>query len=175
MSDSKSNKSQGQTESSSEDDSKSNKSQGRTDSNSEDDSKSNKSQGEPVAVKVMALAGNIDPFIPGSNFESYEDRMEQYFVANDVKDEKKTSMFITLSGEAMYDILKSLTHPVKPSTKSYAEIIALLRNHFTPKCNKRAERYKFHKIIQESGEKISEFIVRLKTLLYLKHVNSVIS
>lgn len=90
--------------------------------------------------------------------------MEQYFVANDVKEEKKTSMFITLSGEAMYDILKSLTHPNKPSEKTYKEILDLLRGHFMPKSNKRVERYKFNKAIQESGEKISEFIVRLKTL-----------
>lgn len=129
------------------------------------DTKSNQSQGQQQKVfKSMALAGNIDPFIPGSNFESYEDRMEQFFVANEIKDEKRTSMFITLSGEAMYDILKSLTHPVKPSEKKYDEILTLLRKHFTPKCNKRAERYKFNKVKQESGESISDFIVRLKTL-----------
>lgn len=39
-----------------------------------------------------------------------------------------------------------------------------MTKHFTPKANKRAERYKFNKVIQESGVSISEFIVRLKSL-----------
>lgn len=112
----------------------------------------------------MALSGTIDPFVPGSNFESYEDRMEQYFIANEIKEDKQTSWFITLAGEAMYEILKPLTHPVKPSEKSYKEILKLLRKHFTPQSNKRAERYKFNQVMQESGEQISEFIVRLKSL-----------
>lgn len=73
--------------------------------------------------RVMALAGNIEPFLPGLNFESYEDRMEQYFIANDVKQEKKSSMFITLAGEDIYNILRSLTHPKKPSELAYREML----------------------------------------------------
>lgn len=46
---------------------------------------------------TMALAGNIAPY------------------------EKKTSMFITLSGESMHEILKSLTQPKKPSEVEYDE------------------------------------------------------
>lgn len=73
-------------------------------------------------------------------------------------------MFITLSGESMYEILKSLTHPHKPSSVEYKEILKLLKKHFTPKTNKRAERYKFYKATQETGETLSDFIVRLKSL-----------
>lgn len=115
-------------------------------------------------VKSMALAGSIEPFVPGSDFDSYEDRIDQFFVVNDIKDDKKTAMFITLSGEVMYDILKSLTYPKKPSTVAYKDILELLQEHFTPKSNKRAERYKFYKAIQETGETLSDFIVRLKSL-----------
>lgn len=133
-------------------------------SNPKSESKSNESQGQQPINKVMALIGNIDVFVPGSDFESYEDRMEQYFVANDVVEEKKTSTFISIAGEAMYDILKKLTLPVKPSELSYNELLKKLRNHFKPLNNKRAERYKFNKAVQEQGETISEFIIRLKSL-----------
>ncbi|XP_037034304.1 uncharacterized protein LOC119073094 isoform X2 [Bradysia coprophila] len=131
--------------------------------NSDTKNFSENTQGQ-VSKPVMALAGNIEPFVQGTNFESYEDRVSQFFVANDIKEEKKTSMFITISGEAMYDILKSLTCPDKPSSKSYTEIMKLLREHFTPKSNKRAERYKFNQVVHETGEKISDFIVRLKSV-----------
>lgn len=114
--------------------------------------------------KNMALAGNIDPFVPGTDFESYEDRINQFFLVNDIEDEKKTAMFITLAGESMYDILKSLTTPKKPSTVDYEEILKLLKKHFTPERNKRAERYKFYMAKQEIGETLNDFIVRLKSL-----------
>lgn len=73
-------------------------------------------------------------------------------------------MFITWSGESMYDILKSLTIPKKPSEVSYEDILKLLKKHFTPKRNKRAERYKFYKAIQQTGETLNDFIIRLKSL-----------
>ncbi|KAG4080767.1 hypothetical protein HA402_005947 [Bradysia odoriphaga] len=62
----------------------------------------------------MALAGNINPFVQGTDFESYEDRVNQFFIVNNIEDEKKTALLITISGEAMYDICKSLTTPDKP-------------------------------------------------------------
>lgn len=112
----------------------------------------------------MALAGNINPYTPGTDFDSYEDRINQFFVVNNIKEDKKTALFITISGEAMYEILKSLTHPEKPSTKPYADLIKLVQGHFTPKRNKRAERYRFYKAAQETSETLSEFIIRLKSL-----------
>lgn len=125
---------------------------------------SEKLKSEKKIVKNMSLAGHIEPFVPGSDFDSYEDRVNQFFVVNDIEDEKKTAMFITLSGESMYEILKSLTCPKKPSTVEYKELLKLLHVHFTPKRNKRAERYKFNKAVQENGEALSDFIVRLKSL-----------
>lgn len=118
---------------------------------------------------LMALIGNIEPFIPGANFKAYEDRLNQLFEVNEVEVKKKTALFITLAGPEVYEILLSLTLPEVPSKKKYEELMLLLRNHFTPKMNKRAERYKFHKAIQEEGETISEFIIRLRSLSQLCH------
>lgn len=113
----------------------------------------------------MALIGNIEPYLPGGNFLAYEDRVQQFFLVNNVKEEKKTPLFITIAGPNVYDILMSLTVPKLPSTMKFEELIKLLRTHYTPKVNKRTERYKFHKAVQEIGETVSEFVVRLKSLL----------
>lgn len=128
----------------------------QTESESSGTSQQKKSQ-------VMALSGKIEPFIDGADFESYVDRMELYFKANEIPEEKQNAWFITLAGEAIYDILKSLALPAKPSEKSFKEIKDILRGHFKPEKSKRAERYKFHKIVQENGESISDYIVKLKS------------
>ena len=47
---------------------------------------------------MSALLGNMEPFIPGGNFEAYEDRMKQFFLVNNVKDEAKTPLLITIIG-----------------------------------------------------------------------------
>lgn len=110
------------------------------------------------------MIGSLEAFVPGTNFLAYEDRLKQFFLINDVKPENKTPLFITIAGPDVYDILMSLTVPELPSAKPFDEFLKLLRDHFTPKKNKRAERYKFNKAVQEEGELLNEFIVRLKSL-----------
>lgn len=100
----------------------------------------------------------------GSNFDAYEDRVIQFLEANEVRAENKTSVFISIMGPETYDILRSLTVPGKPSSKTFEELLKILGSHFAPKENKRAERYKFNNAMQQADESISEYIVRLKSL-----------
>jgi len=46
--------------------------------------------------------------------------------------------------------------------KTFAELITVLKNHFTPEVNEISERYKFFKEDQKTGRPISEYIVELK-------------
>ncbi|XP_055836596.1 uncharacterized protein K02A2.6-like [Episyrphus balteatus] len=110
------------------------------------------------------LVGHIEPFVPGANFKAYEDRIHQFFIVNDLQEEAKTPFFITIVGAEIYEVLMSLTMPDLPSSKDFSTLMTLLRNHFSPKKNKRAERYAFYKAKQEEGEPINDFIVRLKSL-----------
>lgn len=108
--------------------------------------------------------GVVEPFIPGSNFAAYEDRLNQWFIVNKVEEDQQTAYFITIMGASMYELLMSLTVPELPSKKTYSDLIKILRNYFAPTKNKRAERYRFNKCVQKEGEPIAEFIVRLKSL-----------
>lgn len=109
-----------------------------------------------------ALIGHVEPFVPGGNFKAYEDRIRQLVLINGIEDNKKAALLITIMGADVYEILVSLALPKLPSELTFDEILAKLTVHFKPKVNKRAERYKFNKIVQEQGETISDFIVRLK-------------
>ncbi|XP_055923454.1 uncharacterized protein K02A2.6-like [Eupeodes corollae] len=112
---------------------------------------------------MSRLIGYVEPFVSGGNFLAYEDRVRQFIKVNDIKEEETlTPLFITIAGAEIHELLISLTVPDLPSAKTFEELISLLRAHFAPKHNKRAERYKFNKLKQEDGEPINEFIVRLK-------------
>lgn len=110
------------------------------------------------------FVGNIEAYLPGTDFGSYEDRLEQWFKVNAVAENNKTPLLITVIGTDVYEVLRSLTMPKKPSELTYEQLMKHLRGHFEVNCNKRAERFKYFSAQQEEGESINDYIVKLKTL-----------
>ena len=52
-----------------------------------------------MAEKPMPLLGSMDVFNPDvDDWSSYIERLESFFVANDVKDEKKVAVLVTVIG-----------------------------------------------------------------------------
>lgn len=113
----------------------------------------------------MARIGSISEYKEGKeDFESYLERLEQWMVANEVEDEKKVSVFLSLIGADAYKLLKSLLQPEKPSTKSYDQLTKALSDHYKPKPLVIMERFRFQKRNQQENESVSDFIVALKQL-----------
>ena len=106
--------------------------------------------------------GNIEQFKIGDDFESYYERIEQFFKANNIKDEKKTSLFLTIIGSEAYKIIKNIVLPNKVSDSTYENLVLKLKEYFEPKLNIIYERYIFNKIMQESHESISSYANKLK-------------
>lgn len=125
-----------------------------------------KETGDSKACEVRliqgTMIGNIEPYVPGENFPEYQERLEQFFELNEVKEEKRVAMLITLIGPETYRILKSLVLPEVPKSKSYKDLVKALTCHFAPSVNIIAERYKFNQCEQSVSESISDFIVALK-------------
>ena len=69
-----------------------------------------------------------------------------------------------LIGGKLYSLLRDVTFPDKPATKTYAETVRLLNNHLSRKPISTAERFRFDKRNQKEGESISEYIAQLKNL-----------
>ena len=99
-------------------------------------------------------------------WNSYQERLEQYFIVNGINDEKKVAGLLTLLGEKSYGLLRSLTSPLKPSEKTYDELLlcALLKEHLSPKPLLIAERFRFHKRNQATGESINDYVATLRKL-----------
>jgi len=88
--------------------------------------------------------GRIDPFDETEeSWGNYVERLEQYFEANEVDNTKKVSSLLTLIGGKTYSLLRDLTFPDKPWTKTYDQLTQLLNKHLSPMPLIIAERYRF--------------------------------
>ena len=65
--------------------------------------------------KVMSVHGKISQFIPSQeSWSSYTERLEYYFIANDVQDlAKKKAILLTVCGPSTFQLLKNLLQPIK--------------------------------------------------------------
>lgn len=73
------------------------------------------------------------------------ERVDLYFVANEVDDAKKVPILLSSIGANTYALLSDLTAPATPKEKSFDEISTILRDHFEPKRSVIVERFHFHK------------------------------
>ena len=113
----------------------------------------------------MTSYGRIKEFHPEEeSIESYLERVELFFTANEVADEKKVAVFLSIIGSKTYAILRNLVAPAKPSSKGFDALCAELKKHFQPSKIVIAERFHFHRRSQGPEETISEFLAELRRL-----------
>ena len=111
------------------------------------------------------LLGTLGEFDHRSNsIASYLERMQLYFVANSVEDERKVAVLLTVIGAKTYETLRSLLSPERPRDKSYDQLVAALQKHYDPKPLVIGERFRFYQRSQEAGESIADFIADLRRL-----------
>ena len=69
----------------------------------------------------MAVFGNIGEFTvdQDNDWSEYEDRLKQYFLANDIDNVgKKRAILLSVVGAQAYYLLRKLCAPAKPSEKT---------------------------------------------------------
>ena len=94
---------------------------------------------------MAALIGQIEVFKEDEDFNSYAERLDNFFKANDISDDRKVAVFLSVIRAHAYNLLRSLTVPDKPNTKTYTALIELLKDHYSPKPIVIAERFRFYK------------------------------
>ena len=114
----------------------------------------------------MALLGRINSFdLKTDNITEYTERVEQYFIANDVTDEKKqTAIFLTVIGNETYNLLRNLLAPESPAGKTVKTLSETLIDHLKPRSIITAECYKFYCRDQLENETTTEYIAELRKL-----------
>ena len=96
--------------------------------------------------------------------KSYLERVDLYFRATSVEEDKQVPILLSSIGSATYTLLSDLLAPATPGTKSLEVITTTLRKHYEPKRAVIAERFHFHKRDQAVGESIMEYDAALRKL-----------
>ncbi|KAL1255447.1 hypothetical protein QQF64_013508 [Cirrhinus molitorella] len=112
---------------------------------------------------MMALIGTIGEFAPkAESWSAYIERLEQFFAANDISQERQVATLLSVMGATTYGLLRNLVQPEKPKDKSYKEIVDTLKSHFEPKPLLIVERFRFNHCNQRPDETVTEYAVELK-------------
>ncbi|PFX20902.1 Retrovirus-related Pol polyprotein from transposon 17.6 [Stylophora pistillata] len=113
----------------------------------------------------MTAIGKIESFDETQEkWETYVERMEQFFSANNIDEDHQVPTLLSLIGSKTYTLLRDLLTPDKPATKSFREIVTTLRQHLSPKPLEIVERLRFYKRIQREGETVLTYVADLKKL-----------
>ena len=103
--------------------------------------------------------GRLDEFDAATDaVESYAERAQLFFEANDIAAGKQTAVFLSAIGTKTYQLLRDLMAPTLPKEKSFEDIVGVLNEHFQPKPLVIAERFYFHRSQQGVGESIADFV-----------------
>ena len=113
----------------------------------------------------MATTGKIQDYNPElERFSTYVERLRLYFEANNIPENRRVPVFLTVIGTKNYSLLSDFYSPDKPKDKDLEELITTLQSHFDPPLIVIAERFHFYKRDQRSGESIVDFVAELRRL-----------
>ena len=111
----------------------------------------------------MSIIGNIGEYNEAEeDFENYCTRVELFFAANSVDDDKKACTFLTLLGAKTFSLVKDLVAPKTPTGCTYKELVDALKAHYKPQIVIIFERFKFYSRNQENGESVANFVAAIK-------------
>ena len=99
------------------------------------------------------------------DWRSYTERLQNYFIANDIKSEaKQRAILLSVCGPRTYKLIRSLLSPKEPKDTSLADIVKQMTDHYQPKPSIIVQRFKFHSRSRKPGESVATYIAELKRL-----------
>ena len=113
----------------------------------------------------MATHGRLSEYNSAEDWISYVERLDQYFLANDVtEDTKKRAIFLSVVGDKTYKLIRDLVAPAKPTDKSFQALVDILTSHLEPAPSVIVERFKFNSRFRREGETAAQFLAELRNL-----------
>ena len=90
--------------------------------------------------------------------------LERVQLANDVANEKKVAVLLSVLGSKTDVLLCSLLYPEAPKEKTLEQLAKTLKEHLEPKPQTIVGRFHFHRRIQEQSESVLDYITELRRL-----------
>ena len=90
------------------------------------------------------------------------ERLQQYFIAKDVKtaDKQHAVLLSVVGGQT----IRNLLAPAKPAEVTFAEIVDAVQKHVQPRPSIIVERFNFHSRARCQGEDVSTYVAELRKL-----------
>lgn len=122
--------------------------------------------GLAVAAATPTPASFVfEPFnAAAAKFDRWLERLEISFRIYKVAQEDKRDYLLHYMGGPTYDVLCNKLKSESPETKSYADIVTLLKAHYSPEPLEILENFKFSSRKQLEHESLSDFITDLEKL-----------
>ena len=93
------------------------------------------------------------------------ERMDHFFDANEIVGVgKKKNVFLAVVGPTTYALLRNLVSLARPGDKTFAELVAALKEHFKPTTSETVQCSKFHTRVRKPGESVADFVAELRSL-----------
>lgn len=104
------------------------------------------------------MHGIVGVFKPSQeDWQSYVERLDKYFTANDVAD----AILLSSVGPLTYRLIGNLLAPDKPTDKTLKEIVDVVRDHHQPKPSVTMQRFTFHSCTRQVEESISTWTTEI--------------
>ena len=114
----------------------------------------------------MASAPKFEQFMlnEAEEWESYIERLESYFEANDIASaDKKRSVLLSVCGREAFALIRDLLSPARLRDTPFTMIVKTMQDHLSPQPAEIARRHAFYCRDQKEGESVAEFVAALRT------------
>ncbi|KAJ8686357.1 hypothetical protein QAD02_022151 [Eretmocerus hayati] len=104
----------------------------------------------------------VSEFKPKDDWTIWIERLEQYFGASDIPEQKKVSILLLMINCESYLLLQSFCFPYEPKTQTYQTLVEKMGNQVQPKRKVISVRFHFKQCCQRENETIKDYCARLK-------------
>ena len=117
-------------------------------------------------VGIMATHGSIGEFsADNETWVSYVERIQQYFVVNDIKtDNKQRAVLLSFCGPSTYQLIRSVVSPAKPTKKKFHKIVQLMNEYYFPRLSVMMQHFSFNSRSRKRGKSVATFVADLRRL-----------
>lgn len=107
---------------------------------------------------------SIESYDPQKKFDRWLMRLESAFNVFTVPINKKAAYLLHYMGPEAYDVLCDKISPELPSTKSYDDLVKIMKLHYNPEPLEIAENFRFLQRKQREGESCQDYLTALQRL-----------
>ena len=122
-------------------------------------------------LQASCFYGQLNQYEPDlETMSTYLEKIEIFFQANSIAENKQVGIFLSLIGAKTYGLLQDLVTPDKPNDKSLAELTKTLRTYFEPRPLITAEQFYFNQCNQLPNESMRVLQITLQYSARWPHI-----